>query len=122
MMKRAVIQVLKDLEIVSSFKRKPDLSTGPIDIFSFSTNAEMLSVLTPKRWALIEHLQKIGPSTASGLARSLRAGAIRVKNDLAVLVDLGIVERSEGRKVFIPYVSIRADFVIRAAAYSLLPT
>ncbi|WP_436969143.1 hypothetical protein [Agrobacterium salinitolerans] len=42
----------------------------PVAVFTFSSPA-LFSVITPKRWELIEHLQKIGPSSIRGLARSV---------------------------------------------------
>lgn len=74
------------------------------------------SVITPKRWELIEHLQKIGPSSIRGLARSVERDVKRVHEDVSALSDWGIFEQTEDGKVHVPYDVIHANFDLRAAA------
>jgi predicted transcriptional regulator len=76
----------------------------------------VLSVIMPKRWELIERLQTIGPSSIRGLARALDRDVKRVHGDVVALVDRGLVERTEGRRVQVPFEVIHADFDLRAAA------
>ena len=69
-----------------------------------------------QRWELIEHLQKIGPSSIRALARSLGRDVKRVHDDVVALVDWGIVDRTEEGKVEVPFDVIHADFDLRAVA------
>ncbi|WP_080818867.1 transcriptional regulator, partial [Agrobacterium deltaense] len=81
-----------------------------------SSPAQLFSVITPKRWELIEHLQKIGPSSIRGLARSVERDVKRVHEDVSALSDWGIFEPTEDGKVHVPYDVIHANFDLRAAA------
>ena len=88
----------------------------PVAVFTFSSPAQLFSVITPKRWELIEHLQKIGPSSIRGLARSVERDVKRVHEDVSALSDWGIFEQTEDGKVHVPYEVIHANFDLRAAA------
>ena len=87
-----------------------------IATFTFSSPSQLFTVLSPKRWELIEHLQKIGPQSVRGLARSLERDVKRVHADVTGLIDWGIIERTEERKVCVPYDVIHADFDLRAVS------
>ena len=86
------------------------------DLFTFSSPAQLFSVLTPKRWDLIERLQALGPSSLRGLARELGRDVKRVHEDAAVLLKWGLVERTDDRKLVVPYGVIHAEFDLSAAA------
>lgn len=91
-------------------------ATGPQATFTFSSPAQLFSVITPKRWELIEHLQGIGAVSVRGLARSLGRDVKRVHEDVVALIDWGIVERTEDGKICVPFDVIHADFDLRAVA------
>lgn len=121
-MKRAHIQIRSDAEtaLSESLARaakaaETGVPSDPVATFTFSSPAQLFSVLSPKRWALIEHLQKIGPSSIRALARSLDRDVKRVHEDVVVLADWGIIDRTEG-KVEVPFDVIHADFDLRAVA------
>jgi predicted transcriptional regulator len=86
------------------------------DVFTFASPAQLFSVLTAKRWELIERLQAIGASSLRGLARALGRDVKRVHEDVAVLLEWGLVERTTNRKLIVPFTVIHADFDLRAAA------
>jgi predicted transcriptional regulator len=65
---------------------------------------------------LIERLQALGASSLRGLARDLGRDVKRVHEDVAMLLDWGLVERTDDRKLVVPYGVIHADFDLRAAA------
>lgn len=125
MKKRAVIQIKQDNDELASLKAmgerfvaawKTGEAQDPVAVLSFSSPAQLFSVISPKRWELIERLQKIGPSSQRGLARTLGRDIKRVHEDLAVLMEWGIVENSADGKVFVPYDEIEADFTLKAVA------
>ena len=122
-MKRAHIQIRSDSEVplAESFARAAEAArTGapsdPVATFTFSSPAQLFSVISPKQWELIEHLQKIGPSSIRALARSLGRDVKRVHEDVVALADWGIVERTDDGKVEVPYDVIHTDFDLRAVA------
>jgi predicted transcriptional regulator len=121
-MKRATIQIRSDADAVMREAGKGFVdawkkgSSDPAAIFTFSSPAQLFSVITPKRWELIEHLQKIGPSSIRGLARSLERDVKRVHEDVTALIDWRIVQRTENALVCVPFDVIHADFDLRAVA------
>lgn len=86
------------------------------DTLLFESPAALFRVLTPKRWELIEQLLATGPSSLRGLARVIDRDVKRVHEDVGVLIKCGLVARTEGRKIHVPYDVIHADFDLRAVA------
>jgi predicted transcriptional regulator len=85
-------------------------------VFTFSSPAQLFSVISPKRWELIERLQHLGPSTIRGLARALERGVKRVHEDVTAMIDWGLVERQDDGLVHVPYSVIHAEFDLKAVA------
>lgn len=120
-MRTATIQIRKDdanvvREAGARFIHAWGTGQSASDVFTFSTPAQLFSVLTPKRWELIERLQAVGPVSLRGLARALGRDVKRVHEDVAVLLDWGLVARDDGGKLIVPYSVIHADFDLRAVA------
>lgn len=122
-MRRAHIQIRRDSEafLAESLARAAQAArTGepsdPVATFTFSSPAQLFSVISPKRWELIERLQKTGPSSIRALARSLERDVKRVHEDVVALADWGIIDRTDDGKIEIPFDVIHADFNLRAVA------
>ena len=122
-MSRAVIEIREDEDAAfrESVKRaklatKSGIPADPLATLTFSSSAQLFSVFTPKRWELIERLQKIGPSSVRGLARALGRDVRRVHDDVMAMIEWGIVERNEAGKVLVPFDVIHIDFDLKAAA------
>ena len=124
-MKRAVIRIRPGRDTMSAVEEmskdfvKAWHSGEPADplyTLTFSSPAQLFSVITPKRWEMIERLQAIGPSSIRGLARALERDVKRVHEDVTMLIEWGLVERTEDRKVEVPFDVIHADFDLRAVA------
>lgn len=86
------------------------------DVLSFATPAQLFTVLTPKRWMLIEQLQKSGPVSYRRLAELLGRDVKRVHEDAAALMEWGLVARHDHGGIHVPYDVIRADFDLKAVA------
>lgn len=120
-MRVATIQIRKADEAIlreagAGFVEAWRTGKSETDLFTFSSPAQLFSVLTPRRWDLIERLQAVGATSLRGLARELGRDVKRLHEDVAVLLDWGLIERTEDRKIVVPYGVIHADFDIRAAA------
>ena len=107
-MRVATIQILRGDERLlrdagAAFVDAWRTGTSESDVFTFSSPAQLFSVLTPKRWALIERLQALGASSLRGLARDLGRDVNRLHEDVAILLDWGLVERTDDRKLVVPY-------------------
>jgi predicted transcriptional regulator len=87
-----------------------------VDVLHFESPAALFRVLTLKRWELIERLQALGASSVRGLARHLGRDVKRVHEDIGLLMEYGLIVRTEKRQICVPYKVIRADFDLRAAA------
>lgn len=84
--------------------------------FDFESPAALFRVLTPKRWELIEGLQKTGPIGVRALARALGRDVKRVHDDASAMIEIGLIEKTTEGKLMVPFTEIRADFVMRSAA------
>ncbi|TCP82699.1 hypothetical protein C8J31_11032 [Rhizobium sp. PP-CC-2G-626] len=124
-MSRAVIQIRQDDDDLTAIAAmgerfvtawKSGERQDPVAVLTFASPAQLFSVISPKRWALIEALQKIGPSSIRAVARALDRDIKRVHEDVTALMEWGLVEKDESGKVHVPYDEIEADFTLKAAA------
>jgi predicted transcriptional regulator len=84
--------------------------------FDFESPAALFRILTPKRWELIERLQRTGPLGVRALARELERDVRRVHDDAAAMIEYGLVEKTPEGKLCVPFDEIHADFVMKSAA------
>jgi predicted transcriptional regulator len=120
-MRNAVIRIQKgDAEILrqagEAFRSAWQGGERTPDLFTFSSPAQLFSVLTPRRWDLVERLQATGASSLRGLARALGRDVKRVHEDVAVLLDWGLIEKTDDGRIVVPYDVIHADFELSPAA------
>lgn len=120
-MTEAIIRIVgDDAEILGDaakrFKQVWKSGKAASAVFTFSSPAQLFSVISPKRWQLIERLQHLGPSTVRGLARALERDVKRVHDDVTAMIDWGLVERNEDGLVHVPYSVIHAAFDLKAVA------
>lgn len=83
---------------------------------NFETPEAFFSRLTSRRWALLNALQGAGEVPVRELARRLQRDVKRVHEDAAVLVDLGLIERTERGGLVCPYADIHMDMHMTRAA------
>lgn len=78
----------------------------PYERLNFHDMGALLRTLTPERWRLISYLGAHGPlsirQTAQGLSRDYK----HVHGDVQKLVEIGLVEKTEGGGICVPYQSI----------------
>ena len=120
-MKTATIRIRKDSrkaldEMGKRFIKTWKTGKSADALILFESPRALFTVLTPKRWELIEHLQIIGPSSIRGLATELERDVKRVHQDVHILLEWGLVAHTEEGKVFVPYDRIHADFELHAVA------
>ena len=78
--------------------------------FTFEAPAALFRSLTPARWAAIERLQALGPSTLRGLARALDRDVKSVHRDIHALIEIGLVTKDSKGNVLVPFARIRTEF------------
>ncbi|HEY5364096.1 MAG TPA: transcriptional regulator [Aestuariivirga sp.] len=120
-MTEAIIRIVSDDETIlneagESFKKSWKSGKPSPVVFTFSSPAQLFSVISPKRWEMIEKLQHLGPSTIRGLARALERDVKRVHDDVTAMIEWGLVERDAEGLVLVPYTVIHAAFDLKAVA------
>ena len=83
---------------------------------TYASVAQLFEMFAPKRWEAVETLQAIGPCSLRALARALGRDVKRVHEDVAILLEEGIVERDENRKLFVPFDTIHIALKLTTTA------
>lgn len=82
---------------------------------SFATPEFLWSVLTAKRWDILRAMTGAGPMSIRDAARRVRRDVKAVHGDVRVLLDTGILRRTENGKIEFPYDAVRVNFTLKAA-------
>lgn len=85
---------------------------GDVDLPSrlvFATMDQILGVLTPNRWKLIQTLHKAGPMSIRALAKLLERDYRGVHADIVKLMEYDLVTRNAAKRVFVPWDKITAE-------------
>ena len=77
---------------------------------------DLLTTLTPKRWALLRFLRSRGPLTVYGLTKALHRNYKNVHTDVKALVDLGLIRRTDDDRVEVPWDEIRLQIPLLASS------
>lgn len=105
------------MDILSAWKAiESGTDIAPREALYFSTMPQLLSVLTPSRWALLEALKATGPLSIYALAKHIKRNYSNVHTDIGKLLALGLVEKDEKGRIFVPWDEIHAEFGLKAAA------
>ena len=73
------------------------------------------SQLSEKRWDVVRAAQGMGELPVRELARLVNRDVKRVHEDIVVLTQLGLVERTESGGVVCPYSSMHIDMYMKVA-------
>ena len=82
---------------------------SPLRILSLENLPSLLKTLTPARWQLMERLKKEGPLSIYELARRLQRNYKNVHTDVADLIELDLIERTEKAGVGVTWDAVRAE-------------
>ena len=91
--------------------RKPP---APLAVLSFADLPLLLKNLTPARWALLQELKAGGPMTVFALAKALERDYKNVHTDVARLIELNLIERTEKSLVRVGWDAVRAELKVSA--------
>jgi predicted transcriptional regulator len=81
---------------------------------SFPDMETLLTVLTPKRFALLRTLRQTGPSSVRALAAAARRDYKVVHGDVSTLIENGLIERQAVDRVAVLWDSVGAEFRLAA--------
>jgi len=84
------------------------------EVLNFESAASFFGRLTERRWSLVHALQGQGPMPVRELARRVARDVRRVHDDVAVLAELGLVERTESGGVVCPFEAVHIDMRLTA--------
>jgi predicted transcriptional regulator len=85
------------------------------EVLNFETPAHFFGQLTEKRWDIVRAAQGKGELSVRELARVVGRDVKRVHDDVVVLAELGLLERTEAGGVLCPYISMHIDMYLKAA-------
>ena len=85
------------------------------EVLNFESPGHFFGQLTEKRWALVRTAQGKGELSVRELARLVERDVKRVHEDVVVLADLGLLERTGSGGLICPYESMHIDMVLKAA-------
>jgi predicted transcriptional regulator len=82
---------------------------------SFESPSLLFKVLTSKRWELLKLMTGSGPMTIRETARRLGRDVKAVHGDVHVLLNTGILQKTEDGRIEFPFDALHVDFVLQAA-------
>lgn len=85
------------------------------EVLNFESPGHFFGQLTEKRWDIVRAAQGRGDLSVRELARLVGRDVKRVHEDIGVLSDLGLLERTDGGGVLCPYASMHIDMYLKAA-------
>ena len=85
-------------------------------IYSFSSEEHLLATLNANRWAILKALTGAGPLGVRELAERLGRDVKGVHSDAQVLVNCGLIDKTNESKLSLPYDEVRLELIVRAAA------
>ncbi len=77
------------------------------EVLNFESPAHFFGQLSEKRWEIVRATQGKGELSVRELARVVGRDVKRVHDDVVVLAELGMLERTVGGGVICPYSSMR---------------
>jgi len=83
---------------------------------NFATAAQLFNELTPARLALLEVLKGLGSMSIYALAKQLGRNYSNLHADISKLLELGLVEKNEAGKVFVPWDEVQIRLTLGGAA------
>ncbi|KAB0671149.1 helix-turn-helix domain-containing protein [Oryzomonas sagensis] len=86
----------------------------PIERIYFNDFKTLLRYITPKRLVLLETLHKAGAMSINALAKLLNRSYKNVYDDIKVLELVGLVERDEQKRIFVPWNEIATTLRLAA--------
>ncbi|MCF8038416.1 MAG: hypothetical protein K9K79_03785 [Desulfohalobiaceae bacterium] len=85
------------------------------NIISFESPSLLFKVFTSKRWELLKVMTGAGPLTIRETARRLGRDVKAVHGDVHVLLDVGILQKTENGRIEFPFEAVHVDFMLQAA-------
>ena len=85
------------------------------EVLNFESPGLFFGQLTEKRWELVRTAQGKGELSVRELARLVGRDIKRVHEDVVILAELGLLERTQSGGLLCPYASLHIDMHLKAA-------
>lgn len=85
------------------------------EVLNFESPAHFFGQLTEKRWDIVRMAQGKGELSVRELARLVERDVKRVHEDIGILTELGLLERTGAGGVICPFSSMHIDMHLKAA-------
>jgi len=85
------------------------------EVLNFESPGHFFGQLTEKRWEIVRAAQGKGELSVRELARAVGRDVKRVHEDVVMLAELGLLERTDGGGLVCPYSSMHIDMYLKAA-------
>ncbi len=89
---------------------------APVNKLTFESIKGFINAFTPKRWELMQVLKKQGSQTIYQLAKTLGRDYKNTHTDVKKLLELGLLNKDEDKKVMILWDEIETHFKLDKAA------
>ncbi|MDP1524445.1 MAG: hypothetical protein Q8M20_01420 [Rhodocyclaceae bacterium] len=86
------------------------------EFLNFEAPAQFFGQLTEKRWDIVRQMQGEEAMSVRELARRMARDPKRVLDDVRVLIELGLIEKTPDDKIVCPFADIHVNMHLAAAA------
>ena len=85
------------------------------EVLNFETPGQFFGQLSEKRWDIVRAVQGKGEMSVRELARVVDRDVKRVHDDIVMLSQLGLLERTQSGGIHCPYATLHIDMHLQAA-------
>ena len=85
------------------------------EVLNFESSGHFFGQLSEKRWEIVRTAQGKGELSVRELSRAVQRDVKRVHEDVVMLAELGLLERTASGGVLCPYSSMHIDMYLKAA-------
>ncbi len=115
-MKILILDVKTPADSMADFTRAWTTNTPQKSArISFASPELLWRVLTAKRWELIKVLCGAGPVSIREIARRVGRDVKAVHGDVTTLLNAGILDRTDNKRILFPYEAVKVEFLLQAA-------
>jgi predicted transcriptional regulator len=82
---------------------------------SFKSPALLFKILAGKRWDLLKTMTGAGPMTIREASRRVGRDVKAVHRDVHVLLDTGLLQKTNNNRIIFPFDAVHVDFMLKAA-------
>jgi len=101
------------------FRRGSDhIAAGGNEDFhpGFESARQLFAEITPARLDLLDTLRRNGPCSIHALAKAAARNYSNDHTDIARLIELGLVEKTDGEMIYVPFDDVEVHFRLAQAA------